>query len=181
MFFLRVIAATPNIHKTVRVWHCVGAYNMSASLGRRTLPVLDGVARTAAALTRSASGFLRGSTPQLPELKPAGKLPEWKVGWLVEWGFYALSASKAIFRARTYNCNLFSPVTTWWMKLGGNRPPGDNPLLFSTSGTGSFIVLDHRPKVNVKIPTNVKQPTHVEEIGHKCKNQRQMLKGQLHI
>ena len=22
------------------------------------------------------------------------------------------------------------------MKLGGNRPPGDNPLLFSTSGTG---------------------------------------------
>ena len=31
-------------------------------------------------------------------------------GWLVEWGVYALSASKAIFRARTYNCNLFSPV-----------------------------------------------------------------------
>ena len=31
-------------------------------------------------------------------------------GWLVEWGFYALSASKAIFRARTYNWNLFSPV-----------------------------------------------------------------------
>ena len=29
---------------------------------------------------------------------------------MVEWGFYALSASKAIFRARTYNCNLFSPV-----------------------------------------------------------------------
>ena len=53
---------------------------------------------------------------------------------LVEWGFYALSASKAIFRARTYNCNLFRPVMmiTWWMKLGGNRPPGDNPLLFST-------------------------------------------------
>ena len=67
--------------------------------------------------------------------------PPQKVGWLVEWGFYALSASKAIFRARTYNCNLFSPVMmiTWWMKLGGNRPPGDNPLLFSTSGTGSFI------------------------------------------
>ena len=29
---------------------------------------------------------------------------------LVEWGFYVLSASKAIFRARTYNCNLFSLV-----------------------------------------------------------------------
>ena len=27
------------------------------------------------------------------------------VGWLVVWRFYALSASKAIFRARTYNCN----------------------------------------------------------------------------
>ena len=25
------------------------------------------------------------------------------------------------------------------MKPGGNRPPGDNPLLFSISGTGSFI------------------------------------------
>ena len=41
-----------------------------------------------------------------------------------------LSASKAIFRARTYNCiivQLFSSVMmiTWWMKLGGNRPPGD--------------------------------------------------------
>ena len=64
-----------------------------------------------------------------------------KIKSWVEWGFYALSASKAIFRARTYNCNLFSPVImiTWWMKLGGNRPPGDNPLLFSISGTGSFI------------------------------------------
>ena len=28
------------------------------------------------------------------------------------------------------------------MKLGGNRPPGDNPLLFSISGTGSFICTD---------------------------------------
>ena len=27
-----------------------------------------------------------------------------------EWGFYALSATMTIFRARTYNCNLFSPV-----------------------------------------------------------------------
>ena len=25
-----------------------------------------------------------------------------------EWGFYALSASKAIFRARTYNCITYS-------------------------------------------------------------------------
>ena len=38
------------------------------------------------------------------------KLLRGKKEWLVEWGVYALSASKAIFRARTYNCNLFSPV-----------------------------------------------------------------------
>ena len=55
-----------------------------------------------------------------------------------EWGFYALSASKAIFRARTYNCRTYS-VWWWWMKLGGNRTPGDNSLLFSISGMGSFI------------------------------------------
>ena len=30
-------------------------------------------------------------------------------------------------------------MITWWIKLGGNRPPGDNPLLFLISGTGSFI------------------------------------------
>ena len=28
------------------------------------------------------------------------------------------------------------------MKLGGNRPPGDNPLLFSTSGTGSCFSVE---------------------------------------
>ena len=38
------------------------------------------------------------------------RLPKYVVEVEVEWGFYALSASKAIFRARTYNCNLFSPV-----------------------------------------------------------------------
>ena len=37
-------------------------------------------------------------------------LPVKTLNRLVEWGLYALSASKAIFRARTYNCNLFSPV-----------------------------------------------------------------------
>ena len=29
-------------------------------------------------------------------------------GMRFEWGFYALSASKAIFRARTYNCITYS-------------------------------------------------------------------------
>ena len=69
-----------------------------------------------------------------------------------EWGFYAQSASEAseaseasaIFRARAYTIvpNLFCPVMmmiTRWMKLGGNQPPGDNPLLFSKSGRGYFI------------------------------------------
>ena len=28
--------------------------------------------------------------------------------YFFEWGFYALSASKAIFRARTYNCITYS-------------------------------------------------------------------------
>ena len=50
-----------------------------------------------------------------------------KVGWLVEWGFYALSASKAIFRARTYNCNLFSPVmmirSEGWKKIHDSARP----------------------------------------------------------
>ena len=30
-------------------------------------------------------------------------------------------------------------MITPWMKPGGNRPPGDNPLFFSISGTGSLI------------------------------------------
>ena len=71
-----------------------------------------------------------------------------------EWGFYALSASKAIFRARSYSHNLFSPVMiiTWWMKLGGNRPPGDNPLLFSISGTGSFICPITQTRLDIPRP-----------------------------
>ena len=37
---------------------------------------------------------------------------EW--GFFFEWGVYALSASKAIFRARTYNCITYS-VRWWWL------------------------------------------------------------------
>ena len=32
-------------------------------------------------------------------------------------------------------------MINWWMKLGGNLPPGHNTLLFSISGTWSFICL----------------------------------------
>ena len=56
--------------------------------------------------------------------------------------------------------NLFSPVMmiTWWMKLGGNQPLGDNPLLFSISGTGSSIsasctLLDNG-QLWVKVPSS---------------------------
>ena len=35
--------------------------------------------------------------------------------------------------------NIRWPMITWWMKLGGNLPPGDNPLLFWISGTGSYM------------------------------------------
>ena len=70
----------------------------------------------------------------------------WVMSFEFEWEVYALSASEAIFRARTYDCiNLFSSVMiTWWMKLGGNRPPGDNPLLLSISGTGFLYAQSHR-------------------------------------
>ena len=40
-----------------------------------------------------------GLNGKLKEAKMASLL----IDWLVEWGFYALSASKAIFRARTYS------------------------------------------------------------------------------
>ena len=36
-----------------------------------------------------------------------------------EWGFYALSASKAIFRARIYNCITYS-VRWWWLLVEWN-------------------------------------------------------------
>ena len=54
------------------------------------------------------------------------------VHWLPDWvEVYALSASKAIFKARTCSHNLFSLVIiTWWMKLGGNLPLGHDALLF---------------------------------------------------
>ena len=58
--------------------------------------------------TGAYPGFSEGGGPR--SAKKANKPNKRASGWLVEWGFYALSASKAIFRARTYNCNLFSPV-----------------------------------------------------------------------
>ena len=55
-------------------------------------------------------------------------------------GVYGQSASEAIFRVRAYSYNLFSPVMIYLMNKTSRKPPtGDNPLLFSISGTGSFI------------------------------------------
>ena len=49
-----------------------------------------------------------------------------------EWRFYAQSASEAILiqGENIQSYNLFRPVmmVTWWMKLGGNRPPGHDVL-----------------------------------------------------
>ena len=45
-------------------------------------------------------------------------------------------------------------MITWWMKLGGNRPPGDNPLLFSISGTGSFICPVAQTRLDIPKPLN---------------------------
>ena len=38
------------------------------------------------------------------------------------------------------------------MKLGGNRQPGDNPLLFSISGTGSFICPVAQTRLDIPRP-----------------------------
>ena len=92
---------------------------------------------------------LGGNSPQVGDHwgrlfvpKLTGDIYMIKVGgeFVFEWGFFTLSASKAIFRVRTYSHNLFNPVMIiWWIKLGRNLPPGHNALLFSTSGTGTFI------------------------------------------
>ena len=57
---------------------------------------------------------------------------------------YSLTGSESFFNLQSENIqsyNLFSLVMmiTWWMKLGGNLPLGHDVLLFSMSGSGSFI------------------------------------------
>ena len=51
-----------------------------------------------------------------------------KIGWLVEWGFYALSASKAIFRART---------------LDEEARDKKSPLKSKVSLTGQVVSVSH--------------------------------------
>ena len=53
--------------------------------------------------------------------------------------FFCFSLSEGFTPCRHLRPSLGWEMITWWMKLGGNLPPGDNPLLFSISGTGSFI------------------------------------------
>ena len=76
--------------------------------------------------------------------------------------------------------NLFSPVMmiTWWMKLGGNWPHGDNPLLFSISGTGSFICPVTQTRLDIPRPLLTQShrhgwtyqglwlPSHTDTAGH---------------
>ena len=49
-------------------------------------------------------------TRDVPSLSKINPTPFGLVEFEFEWRFYALSATKAIFRARTYSHNLFSPV-----------------------------------------------------------------------
>ena len=98
--------------------------------------------------------------------------------------FYNLSASKAIFRARTYiglqSYTLFSPVMmiTWWMKLAGNLPLGHDALLVSISGTGSFICPVAQIRLDIPMPLITQYhrhgwtyqdlwlPSHTDTAGH---------------
>ena len=67
-------------------------------------------------------------------------LTEWfikgKFEFEFEWGVYAQSASEAIFRVGAYSHNYSVCKDDYLMNetIGGTRPPGDNPLLFSISG-----------------------------------------------
>ena len=52
------------------------------------------------------------------------------------------------------------------MELRGTRPPGDNPLLFSISGTGSFIIIvPSRTDTAGQIPIKAFDYTVVEHWG----------------
>ena len=52
------------------------------------------------------------------------------------------------------------------MELRGTRPPGDNPLLFSISGTGSFIIIvPSRTGTAGQIPIKAFDYTVVEHWG----------------
>ena len=64
-------------------------------------------------------------------------LPPKLVGWLS--GGFTPCRHLRPSSGREHTIVTYSVRWRWWMKLGGNRPPGDNPLLFSISGTGSFI------------------------------------------
>ena len=91
-------------------------------------------------------------------------LKVWESEWVNEWRLYTLSASEAIFRARTNSHNLFSPamMITWWMKQRGNLPPGHDALLFSVSDTGSFICPVTQTRLDIPRPL----PSHTDTAGH---------------
>ena len=45
------------------------------------------------------------------------------------------------------------------MKPGGNRPPGDNPLFLSISGTGSFICPVAESRLDIPRPLITESPS----------------------
>ena len=50
------------------------------------------------------------------------------------------------------------------MKLGGNRPAGDNPLLFSISGTGSCICPVTQTRLEIPRPLITQALVHLQPL-----------------
>ena len=87
--------------------------------------------------------------------------------WVSDWSFNVLSASKTIFRVRTY-IHVYmhdqSGDDFWSMELGGNLPPEHDALLFSISDLRSFIYRQsHRHGWAYQ---DLWLPSHTDTAGH---------------
>ena len=87
---------------------------------------------------------LHGSTTTHHQVCTSWALPPYSLSW--SGGFTPCGIWAHLQGENIQSYNLFSPVMmiTWWMKLGGNRPLGDNSLVFLISGTGSIFAQSHR-------------------------------------
>ena len=87
--------------------------------------------------------------------------------WVSKYRFYALSVSKAIFRARM--------TITWWIKLWGNLPLGHDALLFSARDS---LYAQWQTRLDIPIPLITQShrhgwtyqglwlPSHTDTAGH---------------
>ena len=77
-----------------------------------------------------------------PYIQTYNILIDWLIDWLIKWSFYTLSVSIRPSSGREHSVITYiksGEIITWWMKLWRNLPPGHDVLLFSISGTRSFI------------------------------------------